>query len=187
MNIDMLTASAHKFGGPKGVGFLYIKDGTPIYPFISGGMQEKGMRGGTSNVPGIVGMAVAAKHSLTHMNEWNNKMEKLRNYLIKRVLREIPFSRLNGSLENRLCNNANFSFEGIDGPTLIELLDSKEIFVSGASACMSKSKESSHVLQIIGVPKEAVYGTVRITMSEDTTKEEIDLVIAELKKKYFRT
>lgn len=112
-------------------------------------------------------------------------MLELRNYLIDRILKEIPHSRLNGSYENRLSNNANFSFEGVDGPTLISLLDSKEIYVSGASACMAKSKENSHVLMAIGIPVSVIPGTIRITMSEQTTKEEIDILIEELKKNIF--
>ncbi len=185
MKINMLSASAHKFGGAKGIGFLYINDNMSIYPYINGGMQERGRRGGTSNVAGIVGMGVAAEYSYKYMEEWNSKMLELRNYLIDRILKKISYSRLNGSYENRLSNNANFSFEGVDGPTLISLLDSKEIYVSGASACMAKSKENSHVLMAMGIPVSVIPGTNRITMSEQTTKEEIDILIEELKKNIF--
>ena len=182
MNIDMLSASAHKFGGPKGVGFLYIRKDIDISPFIHGGSQERDMRAGTSNVAGIVGMAAAAKESYMNMNRWNNTMRKLRDYTIKRMIDEIPDVKINGDMKYRLDNNINISIVGINGYVLIEMLDIDGICVSGTSACKADSKEISHVLMAMGVPVDIAKGTIRITLSETNTKDEIDKVINTIKK-----
>lgn len=181
-NIDMLSASAHKFGGPKGVGFLYINNANKLLPYIHGGSQERGMRGGTSNVAGIAGMGAAAVESVKNMKEWNRKTKELRDYMALRLLKEIPFARINGDMENRLDNNLNLSFQYVDGFTLLELLDAKGICASGASACKSADKEPSHVLRAMGIPDEISKGTIRMTLSENNTIEEIEEVIEEIKR-----
>lgn len=176
-HIDLLSASAHKFGGPKGVGFLYINEGCNIFPYIHGGSQERNMRGGTTNVAGVVGMGEAANCSYRHLKEWNSKIKELRDYMAARLLKEIPYTRINGDLKDRLCNNINLSFQFVNGSTLLELLDAKGICASGASACNSNVQTISHVLEAMGISEEVARGTLRLTLSEENTKEEIDTAI----------
>lgn len=174
MNIDMLSASAHKFHGPKGVGFLYIRNGVKPATLIHGGAQERARRAGTSNVPGIVGMAEAARLAVRDMEENSRKISEIRNHLIKRVLNEIPFSRLNGHREQRLANNVNFCFRFIEGESLLIMLDQKGICASSGSACTSGSLDPSHVLLAIGLPHEIAHGSLRLSLSEENTMEEAD-------------
>ncbi len=174
MNIDMLSASAHKFHGPKGVGFLYIRNGVKPATLIHGGAQERARRAGTSNVPGIVGMAEAARLAVRDMEENSRKISEIRNYLIERVLNEIPFSRLNGHREQRLANNVNFCFRFIEGESLLIMLDQKGICASSGSACTSGSLDPSHVLLAIGLPHEIAHGSLRLSLSEENTMEEAD-------------
>ncbi|MGN0382790.1 MAG: cysteine desulfurase NifS [Eubacterium sp.] len=181
MNIDMLSASGHKFGGPKGIGFMYLKNGIKFGPFIHGGAQERKRRAGTLNVPGIIGMAKAAEIADITMQDRINKEIELRDYLIERVLKEIPYVKLNGHRTDRLPNNANFSFRFIEGESLLIMLDQKGICASSGSACTSGSLDPSHVLLAIGLPHEIAHGSLRITLSSDNTKEEIDYVIEQLK------
>lgn len=180
-NIDMLSASAHKLNGPKGIGFLYIREGVNISPLIFGGAQENGKRAGTENVPSIVGFGEAVKLSMERMEYRIKKETNLKNYLIKRILEEIPYSRINGSLKNRLPNNVNVSFQFIEGDNLLVLLDMAGICASVGSACASGSKEPSHVLRAIGLPDEIAYGTLRLTLCENNTRDEIDYVMSVLK------
>lgn len=179
--IDLLSASAHKFHGPKGVGFLYIREGTPITSFVHGGEQESGLRAGTHNVPGIIGMKKAAEIAVRNLEKNRRKQVALRNYLIERILREIPYVRLNGDRRNRLSNNANFSFQFVEGESVLVMLDMKGICASSGSACTSSQKEASHVLQAIGLPEELAHGSLRLTLSADTTKEELDFTIDQIK------
>ena len=181
MNIDMLSASGHKINGPKGVGFLYIRKGVKIGSFIHGGAQERRRRAGTHNVPGIVGMGSAAALSVEKQEEKNSKQVQLRDYLIDRVLKEIPYTRLNGHRTNRLPNNANFCFRFIEGESLLILLDQNGICGSSGSACTSGSLDPSHVLLAIGLPHEIAHGSLRLTLSEETTREEIDFTVEKLK------
>ncbi|MCI9020302.1 MAG: cysteine desulfurase NifS [Eubacterium sp.] len=176
MNIDMLSASAHKFHGPKGVGFLYIRNGVKPATLIHGGAQERARRAGTSNVPGIVGMAEAARLAVRDMEENSRKISEIRNHLIERVLNEIPFSRLNGHREQRLANNVNFCFRFIEGESLLIMLDQKGICASSGSACTSGSLDPSHVLLAIGLPHEIAHGSLRLSLSEKNTMEEADYV-----------
>lgn len=182
MNIDMLSASGHKLGGPKGIGLLYIRQGIKAKSFIHGGAQERSRRAGTHNTPGIVGIGTAAKLAGKFMNENLEKETKLRDYLIDRVLNEIPYSRLNGHRTDRLPGNANFCFRFIEGESLLILLDQLGVCASSGSACTSGSLDPSHVLLAIGLPHEIAHGSLRLSLSEETTKEEIDYVIDELKK-----
>ena len=178
MHIDMLSASGHKLNGPKGIGFLYIRKGIKIRSFVHGGQQERGRRAGTENIPGIVGLAAAAKRSFSMLEE---KMKKeLRDYLISRIEAEIPYCRLNGDRKKRLPNNVNFSFQFIEGESMLILLDSKGIAASSGSACTSGSLDPSHVLLAIGLPHEIAHGSLRLTMSEENTKEEMDYVVEQL-------
>lgn len=182
MHIDFLSASAHKFYGPKGVGFLYARKGLKLFPMIYGGDQESQMRAGTENVPGIVGMGKAAE--LVYRNRLDNiiKTERLRDYLIEEVLKEIPDSKCNGSRYKRLPGNANFSFVGVDGETLMQLLDMQGIYVSSGAACNSDSIEPSHVLKAIGLSDEMARSSIRISLGNDSTKREIDATIKGLKR-----
>lgn len=180
-NIDMLSASGHKFNGPKGIGFLYIRTGVKIRSFIHGGAQERKRRAGTENVPGIVGMGKASELAFAEMEERSVKETELRDYLIDRVLTEIPYSRLNGDPIKRLPNNANFCFRFIEGESMLIKLDMKGICGSSGSACTSGSLDPSHVLLAIGLPHEIAHGSLRLTLSQDTTKEEIDFVVDSLK------
>ena len=182
MNIDMLSASGHKINGPKGIGIMYIRKGVKIGSFIHGGAQERKRRAGTHNVPGIVGMGMAAKIATEEMQERMAYECKLRDHLIERVLTEIPYSRLNGDRTNRLPNNTSFCFRFIEGESMLILLDQAGICGSSGSACTSGSLDPSHVLLAIGLPHEIAHGSLRLTLSEQTTMEEIDYTVDELKK-----
>ena len=180
-HIDMLSASGHKLNGPKGIGFLYIRKGLKLRSLIHGGAQERKRRAGTENVPGIVGLGTAAARAAHTMAERTAKERKLRDYLIDRVLHEIPYVRLNGHPKDRLPNNANFSFQFIEGESLLIMLDMKGICASSGSACTSGSLDPSHVLLAIGLPHEIAHGSLRLTLSEETTKEDMDYVVEALK------
>ncbi|MEE1438675.1 MAG: cysteine desulfurase NifS [Lachnospiraceae bacterium] len=180
MHIDMLSASGHKLNGPKGIGFLYIRKGIKIRSFVHGGQQERGRRAGTENIPGIVGLAAAAKCSFSMLEEKMQKEIELRDYLISRIEAEIPYCRLNGDRKKRLPNNVNFSFQFIEGESMLILLDSKGIAASSGSACTSGSLDPSHVLLAIGLPHEIAHGSLRLTLSEENTKEEMDYVVEQL-------
>lgn len=180
MHIDMLSASGHKLNGPKGIGFLYIRKGIKIRSFVHGGQQERGRRAGTENIPGIVGLAAAAKRSFSMLEEKMQKEIELRDYLISRIEAEIPYCRLNGDHKKRLPNNVNFSFQFIEGESMLILLDSKGIAASSGSACTSGSLDPSHVLLAIGLPHEIAHGSLRLTLSEENTKEEMDYVVEQL-------
>lgn len=177
LQVDLLSASAHKFNGPKGVGFLYVRSGVKLPPMICGGGQERGMRAGTENVPGIVGMAEAAREAAAAMKERAERERVLRDYFMDEVLRRIPYARVNGSREKRLPNNVNFCFQFIEGESLLILLDMSGICASSASACTAGTSEPSHVLTALGLPDEVARGSVRFTLGAQTTKEEIDFVI----------
>ena len=179
--IDMLSASGHKLNGPKGIGFLYIRKGVKIRSFIHGGAQERKRRAGTENVPGIVGMGTAAKRAADTREERTANEVEVRDYLIDRVPKEIPYSRLNGHRTDRLPNNANFSFRFIEGESLLIMLDGKGICASSGSACTSGSLDPSHVLLAIGLPHEIAHGSLRLTINEEITKEDIDYVVENLK------
>lgn len=180
IHIDMLSASGHKLNGPKGIGFLYIRKGIKIRSFVHGGQQERGRRAGTENIPGIVGLAAAAKRSFSMLEEKMKKEIELRDYLISRIEAEIPYCRLNGDRKKRLPNNVNFSFQFIEGESMLILLDSKGIAASSGSACTSGSLDPSHVLLAIGLPHEIAHGSLRLTLSEENTKEEMDYVVEQL-------
>ena len=179
--IDMMSASGHKINGPKGIGFLYIRKGVKIRSFVHGGAQERSRRAGTENIPGIVGLAAAVKKNFANMEERTRKETELRDYLIERIEKEIPYCRLNGHRTDRLPNNVNFSFQFIEGESLLIMLDMKGICASSGSACTSGSLDPSHVLLAIGLPHEIAHGSLRMTLSEENTKEEIDFVADELK------
>lgn len=179
-NIDMLSLSAHKFHGPKGVGALYVRKGIPIASLIYGGAQERGKRAGTENIPAIVGMAAALGESLAHADENAEKLKKLRDRLIKGLL-EIPHTILNGDAVCRLPGNVNVCFEGIEGESLLLLLDAKGICASSGSACTSGSLDPSHVLLAIGRPHEIAHGSLRLSLSEENTEEEVIYMIEAIK------
>ena len=181
LHIDMLSASGHKFHGPKGIGFLYIRQGVKIRSFLHGGAQERKRRAGTENVPGIIGMAKAAEIARETMAERAAQERALRDHLIRRVLEEIPYSRLNGHPSDRLPNNASFCFRFIEGESLLILLEQHGICGSSGSACTSGSLDPSHVLLAIGLPHEIAHGSLRLTLSEETTREEIDTTVDALK------
>lgn len=181
LNIDMLSASGHKLNGPKGIGFLYIKEGVKTGSFIHGGAQERKRRAGTENIPGIVGLKKAVEIAVNTMNERMERESKLRDYLMDRILKEVPYSRINGSRKNRLPNNANFCFQFIEGESLLIMLDMKGICGSSGSACTSGSLDPSHVLLAIGLPHEIAHGSLRLTLGNDTTKEDIDSTIEAIK------
>ena len=181
-HIDMLSASGHKLNGPKGIGFLYIRKGVKIRSFVHGGAQERKRRAGTENIPGIVGLGVATKRAIATMQERTAKEIELRDYMIDRILKEIPYTRLNGHRTNRLPNNANFSFQFIEGESMLIMLDMDGICGSSGSACTSGSLDPSHVLLAIGLPHEIAHGSLRLTLSEEITKEDIDFVIEKLTK-----
>lgn len=181
LNIDMLSASGHKFNAPKGIGILYVRKSVKIDSFIHGGGQERGKRAGTHNTPGIVGFAEATKIAKEKLNEKKQKEIELRDYLIDGVLKEIPYTRLNGHRTNRLANNVNFSFEFIEGESLLILLDQAGICGSSGSACTSGALDPSHVLLAIGLPHAIAHGSLRLTISDNNTKEEIDYVVSKLK------
>ena len=180
-HIDMLSASGHKLNGPKGIGFLYIRKGVKIRSFVHGGAQERKRRAGTENVPGIIGLGTAVKRAAATMEERAGKEKSLRDYLIGRVMEEIPYCRLNGHKTDRLPNNAHFSFQFVEGESLLIMLDGKGICGSSGSACTSGSLDPSHVLLAIGLPHEIAHGSLRLTLSEETTKEDIDYVVDSLK------
>lgn len=182
MNIDLLSASGHKFNGPKGIGFLYIKSGVKIGPFIHGGAQERARRAGTVNVPGVVGMAEAARLAWEEMEKRIEKETAVRDYFIKQIEKRVPYARLNGHRTNRLPNNVNFCFRFIEGESLLILLDQKGICASSGSACTSGSLDPSHVLLAIGLPHEIAHGSLRITISEEITTDDAEYVISELEK-----
>lgn len=181
LNIHMLSASGHKINGPKGIGFLYIKKGVKIRSFIHGGGQERARRAGTENVPAIVGFGKAVEIAMNTIEERRAKEIELRDYLIDHILEEVPYTRLNGDRINRLPNNANFSFEFIEGESLLIMLDMKNICGSSGSACTSGSLDPSHVLLAIGLPHEIAHGSLRLTLNEDITKEDLDYVIENVK------
>jgi cysteine desulfurase len=179
-HIDLLSASAHKFNGPKGAGFLYAGKKAGIRSFIHGGQQERGRRAGTENVPGIVGMAAAARRAHEHMEERAQKERMLRDYLIGRIETEIPDVALNGHRTKRLPNNVNFSFADMEGETMLIMLDMAQICASAGSACTSGAVDPSHVLLAMGLSKERARGSLRLTLSEENTREELDTVVEEL-------
>lgn len=178
LQIDLLTASGHKFRGPKGTGFLYAKEGIKMQSYIHGGAQEQGLRAGTENVPGIVGLATAAYIADATMERRLIYETEIRDYMIQQILETIPYCRLNGHRRNRLPNNINISFEFIDSGALLVMLDTLGICASGGSACTSASRKPSHVLQAIGLSDELSRGTIRLTIGEETTKKDADYVIA---------
>ena len=180
-HIDMLSTCGHKINGPKGIGFLYIRKGVKIRSFIHGGQQERSRRAGTENIPGIVGYGAAVKKAFESLTERMNKETRLRDYLIGRIEKEIPYCRLNGDRVKRLPNNVNFSFQFIEGESLLIMLDMKGICASSGSACTSGSLDPSHVLLAIGLPHEIAHGSLRLTLSEENTKEEIDYVVDSIK------
>ena len=175
-NIDMLSLSGHKFHGPRGVGALYVRRGTPLLTFIHGGAQESGRRAGTENLPAILGMTAALDDSIAHMAENNAHAAKLRDALID-GLSKIPHSALNGDREHRLSGNVNFCFEGIEGESLLLLLDDKGIAASSGSACTSGSLDPSHVLLAIGRPHEVAHGSLRLTLDQDNTMEDVKAIV----------
>ena len=179
--IDMLSASGHKLNGPKGIGFIYIRKGVKIRSFIHGGAQERRRRAGTENVPGIVGFGKAVERAVSTTEARTKKERELRDYLIERIEKEIPYCRLNGDRTKRLPNNVNFSFRFIEGESLLIMLDMKGICASSGSACTSGSLDPSHVLLAIGLPHEIAHGSLRMTLSEETTKEDLDYVVENLK------
>ena len=180
-HIDMLSASGHKLNGPKGIGFLYIRKGVKIRSFIHGGAQERKRRAGTENVPGIVGLGKAVELAAADMEGRTAKERELRDYMIRRIEEEIPYCRLNGDREKRLPNNVNFSFQYIEGESLLIMLDMKGICASSGSACTSGSLDPSHVLLAIGLPHEIAHGSLRLTLGADTTKEDLDYTVDCLK------
>lgn len=175
-HIDMMSASAHKINGPKGIGFLYIRTGVKIRSFIHGGAQERKRRAGTENVPGIVGFGKAAEIAMASMEERSRREEQLRDYLMEKVLAQVPYTRVNGHRTRRLPNNCNFSFQFIEGESLLIMLDMAGICGSSGSACTSGSLDPSHVLLAIGLPHEIAHGSLRLTLSQENAKEEMDYV-----------
>ncbi len=180
-HIDMLSASGHKLNGPKGIGFLYIRKGVKIRSYVHGGQQERGRRAGTENVTGIVGMGAASKRAFAIMEDKAKKEMELRDYMIARIKEEVPYCRLNGDEKKRLPNNVNFSFQFIEGESLLIKLDMEGICASSGSACTSGSLDPSHVMLAIGLPHEIAHGSLRLTLSEENTKEEIDFTVDRIK------
>ncbi len=181
-HVDLLSASSHKFHGPKGIGFLYIRQGVDLPSFLHGGKQEKGRRAGTENVASIIGMGRAAEIAAETMEERVQKETLLRDYMISRIEKEIPFCHLNGPRKHRLANNVNFCFSFAEGETLVVLLDMEGICCSGGSACTSGQAASSHVLRALHLDPDTARGALRFTLSESTTREEIDYTVETLKK-----
>ncbi len=181
LNIDMLSSSGHKLNGPKGIGFLYIRKGVKIKSFVHGGAQERKRRAGTENVPGIVGYGVATERAVKSMKERTAKEIELRDHLIHRIETEIPYVKVNGDRVKRLPNNVNVSFQFIEGESLLLMLDGNGICASSGSACTSGSLDPSHVLLAIGLPHEIAHGSLRMTLSEETTKEDSDFTVDKLK------
>lgn len=180
-HIDMLSASGHKLNGPKGIGFLYIRKGVKIRSFVHGGAQERKRRAGTENVPGIIGLGKAVSRAVESMDKRTSYEKELRDYLIERVMAEIPYTKLNGHKTDRLPNNANFSFRFIEGESMLIMLDMKGICGSSGSACTSGSLDPSHVLLAIGLPHEIAHGSLRLTLNEEISKDDIDYVVDNLK------
>lgn len=180
-NIDLLSASAHKLGGPKGIGFLYIRNGVRLDPLIHGGEQERGIRGGTTNVPGAVGFGKAAELAAADMAERDAHERALRDHLVERVLTEIPYSRLNGHPTQRLPSNANFSFDFVEGEGLLMSMNMKGVCVSTGSACASGSLDPSHVLLAIGLQHQTAHGSLRFSLPPDATLEQVDYAVDVLK------
>ena len=176
LKIDMLSASGHKLNGPKGIGFLYINNKMNIGSFIHGGAQERGMRAGTENVPGIAGLGKAVEIAEKTMKERAAYERKLRDYMINKIMNTIPYTRVNGHMTNRLPNNTNFSFQFVEGESMLILLDMYGLCASTGSACTSSSKNPSHVLTAIGLPEDIASGSLRLTISHETTKREVDIV-----------
>lgn len=181
MNIDLMSASAHKIHGPKGVGFLYIRSGVRLSNLIHGGAQESGRRAGTTNAAGIIGFAKAAELAARDMEDTISREKTLRDRLMHKVLSEVPYARVNGDLENRLSNNVSFCFRFVEGESLLIMLDNKGICASSGSACTSGSLDPSHVLLAIGLPHEIAHGSLRLTLSAENTEEEIDYVAETIK------
>ena len=181
LGIDMLSASSHKIYGPKGVGLLYVRKGVKLQNLLDGGQQERGRRGSTENVPGIVGFARAAELAADELAPEHNRQLALRDHAIRRILAEIPSAKLNGSWESRLANNVNFSFEFIEGEGMLLQLAARGICVSSGSACTSGSLDPSHVLLAIGLPHEIAHGSLRLTLGRDTTLEDVDFAVDSLK------
>lgn len=184
--VDMLSLSGHKFYGPKGVGVLYVRSGKRVGKIITGGHQERGMRGGTTNVPGVVGLAEALRLSLAEAEQNNAYVTRIRDHFVARVLREIPYVKLNGHPKNRLPNNANFSFRYIEGESLLFSLDLAGIAVSSGSACSSGSLEPSHVLLATGMPEGLAHGSIRFSFGKENTIEEADFAVDVLKETVLR-
>jgi len=182
MNIDLLSLSAHKFYGPKGIGALYIRKGVRIDSYLHGGAQERRKRAGTENVPGIVGLGVAIEKATTNPDTKTTRIRTLRDQMLQRIMSEIPKSRLNGHETNRLPGNINISFQFIEGESLLLLLDNAGIAASTGSACSSGSLEPSHVLLAIGLPAEIAHGSLRLTLGHENTEEDIEYAIIEIKK-----
>lgn len=180
-HIDMLSSSAHKINGPKGIGCLYIRKGLKLRSFIHGGAQERKRRAGTENVPGIVGYGKAAELAMTTMKERTAGEREVRDYMIEKIKKEVPYCRLNGHPVLRLPNNVNFSFQFIEGESLLIMLDMEGICASSGSACTSGSLDPSHVLLAIGLPHEIAHGSLRLTIGEETTKEDVDFVVEKIK------
>lgn len=180
-HIDMLSSSGHKLNGPKGIGFLYIRTGIKIRSFIHGGAQERKRRAGTENVPGIVGLGTAVARAVRTMKERTDREKEVRDYLIQRISNEIPYCRLNGHPTKRLPNNVNCSFRFVEGESMLINLDLKGICASSGSACTSGSLDPSHVLLAIGLPHEIAHGSLRMSLSEEITKEDADYVVDNLK------
>ncbi|MCI5884053.1 MAG: cysteine desulfurase NifS [Eubacterium sp.] len=180
LHIDMLSASGHKLHGPKGIGFLYIRKGLKLRSFIHGGAQERKRRAGTENVPGIVGLGKAVSIAMDTMEERIQQETKVRDYMIDKIQKTIPYCRLNGDRTRRLPNNINFSFQFVEGESLLIMLDMEGICASSGSACTSGSLDPSHVLLAIGLPHEIAHGSLRMTLSEETTIEDADYVIDKL-------
>ena len=181
-HIDMMSASGHKLNGPKGIGFLYIRTGIKTRSFMHGGAQERKRRGGTENVPGIVGFGKAVEIAVNTMEERTKRESELRDYLMNRVMAEVPYVRINGHRTSRLSNNVNFAFQFIEGESLLIMLDMDGICGSSGSACTSGSLDPSHVLLAIGLPHEIAHGSLRLTLNADNTMEEIDYVAESIKK-----
>ena len=189
LGIDMLSSSGHKLNGPKGIGFLYIRKGVKIRSFVHGGAQERKRRAGTENVPGIVGYGAAAERAIRTMEDRTAKEIQVRDHFIDRILEEIPYAKLNGHRTKRLPNNVNISFQFIEGESMLLMLDNYGVCASSGSACTSGSLDPSHVLLAIGLPHEIAHGSLRMTLSEETTMEDADFVVDKLKEivAYFRS
>jgi cysteine desulfurase len=182
MNIDLLSLSAHKFYGPKGIGALYVRKGVKISSFIHGGQQERGKRASTENIPNIVGLGKAIELATTNLDEYNNKLINLREKTIEGLMSKVPYIRLNGHRTNRLPGNINISFEFIEGESLLLMLDMKGVCGSSGSACSSGSLDPSHVLLAIGLPHEIAHGSLRLTFGEENTEEDVDYILEEIPK-----